>query len=266
MWELAFVQKYKTFFHKLFLALPWCLIFEFNVTLLQARDIPEACADPHKLPHPTVQISLCDDPPAGTLSFPPAMPSQREVEPGISPSHGFAGFPPMGDGPPMSDFNLFPDKHSWLGDGQLKAEGCCHAPAWPWGCKIFNTTWQRSRHQKTTLRRLQVGRLPGGAFPWTKSPGPWSMLHFPIGMHFQNSNSKVTFMISRQWLQDSSGHTALCDCSGCTPMRSTLVNVLLRQNMREKRYYILLTVRFIPRIEWSSGKCDFARSGGTRLS
>lgn len=33
-----------------------------------------------------------------------------------------------------------------------------------------------------------------------------------------------------------------------------LASVLLRQNMRENRYCILLTVRFIPRTKWPIGK------------
>lgn len=42
MWELTFVQKYEIFpfFWGLFLNLSSCLLFSFNVTLLQARDTP----------------------------------------------------------------------------------------------------------------------------------------------------------------------------------------------------------------------------------
>ena len=43
-----------------------------------------------------------------------------------------------------------------------------------------------------------------------------------------------------------------------------LTSVLLRQNVRENRYWILLTVRFIPTIKWPLRKCEARGWGGVQ--
>lgn len=124
MWEQPLFINMKLFLSSTDSFLTWhgvlhlplvSLSFRQGILLGHAQILTGSRALPCKL-------APVHDPSAGTLlSHQPCPVSTAST----SPAHGLTGYPPMGNGPPTSDYNLFPDIHTWRGIGRGSSVELC---------------------------------------------------------------------------------------------------------------------------------------------
>lgn len=129
MWECPLlIHEAFSFSHRLFLDLAQCSAFALSVPVFQARDTPGTCADRSS------QVSRSDNANwllcttyqlahSSPTSHAQSVRDRARTTP--PPAHGFTGYSPMGDEPPISDCNLFPGIHTWRGIGRGSSAELC---------------------------------------------------------------------------------------------------------------------------------------------